>query len=185
MTTLLISPEYIKKFTILNDSIDDDRIYPAIVLAQDKHLQVYLGTRLFKAIISKVESDTLADQYSTLVDDYINRMLSWWTMVELLPDMYVSIDNTSVTMRSGATTSSAEKSYLDTLLEKSRQNANFYTQRMIDYLRWNSELFPEYTTNQNDEIPPEFRAHVMSGLTISGSTRLIDTKLRHILGVKL
>ncbi len=47
---LLITPEYLRKYTAFNDAIEDNLIYPATKLAQDKWLESYLGTDLIQKL---------------------------------------------------------------------------------------------------------------------------------------
>ena len=44
---------------------------------------------------------------------------------------------------------------VDYLIEKHRDIAEYYTRRFIDYMSFNQNLFPEYTSNTNDDIHPD------------------------------
>jgi len=48
-----------------------------------------------------------------------------------------------------------------------RNNAQFYTERMIDYLCNNTSLFPEYNQANGDEMVAEKKAYFQSGMEIS------------------
>ena len=43
---LFVNPDYMKRITQLNGGVEDAVMVPAIILAQDKHIQQYLGTDL-------------------------------------------------------------------------------------------------------------------------------------------
>jgi len=96
---LLIDENYIKKYTWINGSVDPLLMYPAIYLAQDKYAQLYLGTDLYNRIKEDVVNDDITGAYATLLDNYLRRMIMWWTMYEVLPHLYVKTDNGSLVIR--------------------------------------------------------------------------------------
>ena len=50
---LFVNPDYIKRITNINGSIEDAYLVPSIILAQDKYIQLYLGTDL----LNKLKAD--------------------------------------------------------------------------------------------------------------------------------
>ncbi len=57
---LLISENYVKKYTTVNGSLDPNLLYPSIYLAQDKWLLPFLGTDLLNKIKADVAAGTTA-----------------------------------------------------------------------------------------------------------------------------
>ena len=90
---LLINEDYIKKYTPLTDAVDPNLIRPAIYLAQDKYLTNFLGTNLTVKLKSDVSGGTLAGDYETLLNEYVLKVVLWWTMVELYPSLLYKHDN--------------------------------------------------------------------------------------------
>ena len=90
---LFINPDYAKRLTSLNGSVQDDMITAATIIAQDKYLQTYLGTTLFNKLKTDISTSSIAGIYTTILDSYVRKATVWWTMVELLPSLYVRIDN--------------------------------------------------------------------------------------------
>ena len=66
-------------------------------------------------------------------------------MVELIPSLYVKMDNGSLVLRVSEDTQTITPDDLHREVERARQNAQFYTYRMYQYLCNNSSLFPEYS----------------------------------------
>ena len=54
---------------------------------------------------------------------------------------------------------SVTKSEIDTLVEKHRQFAQFYTRRFIDYMLFNNTLYPEYNASTNEDMYPDKEAN--------------------------
>ena len=77
--TLLISEAKLKRFTDINNALDVDLISSVIREAQIVHITRLLGTKLYDKIISDVDNDTLTGNYKTLVDDYIQDALLYWS----------------------------------------------------------------------------------------------------------
>jgi hypothetical protein len=151
---LLITRNDIVKFTALNGNIDTDKFIQFIKIAQDIHIQQYLGTRLFRKIQDDIENSTLSGDYEDLVRDYIKPMLIHWSMVEYLPWASYSLSNKGVFKHNSENSDTVDKVDVDFLVEKSRSLAEHYTQRFIDYICNNSSTFPEYNENNNGDVDP-------------------------------
>lgn len=153
-TALFISRDEIVKFTALNGNIDSDNFVQWIKLAQDIHIQGYLGTDLFNKINADIVANTLAGNYIMLVNVYIKPMLIHWSMVEFLPFAAYTIANKGVYKHGSENSSNVDKSEIDFLVEKERSIAQSYTRRFIDYMSFNNNLYPEYNTNSNADVFP-------------------------------
>jgi hypothetical protein len=175
---LFTSPDYVRKLTQVNTAVDDERMVPAIILAQDKHLQPYLGTRLYTRLLAILAGTGAAANANEtfLLDTHCRRIVVWWTMVELLPDLHTFIDGAGLITRSTEGGDAAADNLVTLAIERARQNAAFYTTRMIDYLLFNQNLFPEYNVAAEEEMPAETNAYYQAGLTISGRPSVKDMR---------
>jgi len=165
---LFINGDYIKRNTQLNGSVDDNYAFPFISLAQDKHVQIYLGTSLYEKLKSDIEGGTLTGHYLTLMDTYVRKATLWYTLVEWLPRMYVRVDNGGLVIRTSEDSQPITRSDLNREMNYARNNAQFYTERLIDYLCDNTTLFPEYSNNTGSQITPFKSAYYEAGTEIQG-----------------
>tara|TARA_R110000796_G_scaffold122974_1_gene237278 strand:- start:716 stop:1243 length:528 start_codon:yes stop_codon:yes gene_type:complete len=168
---LFINMDYLKRFTNLNGSVLEDYVTPSIKMAQDKYVQSYLGTDLFDKLKADITAATLAGNYITLMDTYVRDVTVWWTMVELLPNMRARVDNGGLVVRTSEDSQPASGTEIRVLQGQARDNAQFYTKRLIDYLCENSSLFPEYSSNTGADINPTTKAYYDSGFTVSSNRR--------------
>jgi len=152
---LFITRDDIVRYTALNGNVDTDKFIQFIKIAQDIHIQNYLGTKLFQKLQADVIAGTLAGNYQTLVTTYVKPMLIHWGMVEYLPFAAYTIANKGVYKHSSENSENVDKNEVDYLLEKERSIAQNYTQRFIDYMAFNQTLFPEYRSNKNNDIFPD------------------------------
>ena len=153
---LLITRKDVVKFTAMNGNVDTDKFIQYVKIAQDVHIQNYVGTELLKAIQTKITGSTLTGDYLSLVTDYIKPMLIHWAMVEYLPFAAYTIANKGVYKHSSENSENVSKEEVDFLMEKERDIAQYYTDRFISYMSFNaSSKFPEYYTNNNEDVYPQ------------------------------
>jgi len=153
---ILITRKDVVKFTAMNGNVDTDKFIQYIKIAQDVHIQNYIGTELLKAIQAKITASTLTGDYLSLVVDYIKPMLIHWAMVEYLPFAAYTIANKGVYKHSSENAENVSKEEVDFLMEKERDIAQYYTDRFISYMSFNaSSKFPEYYTNNDEDVYPD------------------------------
>ena len=156
--TLYISATRIKKDTALGGSVDDNIIMPYILLAQDMFILPVLGTDLDDKLKSDIQGGSLTGAYQTLVETYIQPALVQFAFAELAPFLRLRFVNNAVVIM-GATDQSDSASYEDIkpLIDRANDAAEFYRQRLIDYLRNNTSSFSEYSSNTGADLDPTTR----------------------------
>ena len=152
---LLITDADLVKFTATNGNVDVYKFVQFIKIAQDIHIQNYLGTKLLEKIEADIIAGTLSGNYLSLVTTYVKPMLIHWAMFEYLPFAAYTIANKGVYKHGSENATNAEKNEIDFLMEKERSIAQHYTERFINYMCFNNYLFPEYNTNSNDDMYPD------------------------------
>ena len=154
-SALFITRDDIVKFTAMNGNVDTDKFIQFVKIAQDIHIQNYLGTKLFNKINDAIVSNTLASPYTTLLSKYIKPMVIHFAMVEYLPFAAYTIANKGVYKHNSENSINAEKNEIDFLVEKERNIAEHYTKRFIDFMSYNQASFPEYYLNSNGDMFPD------------------------------
>jgi len=158
-TAIFIKRDDLVKNTALNGSVDTDKFIQFVKIAQEIHIQNYLGSDLYNKISADIIAGTLSGDYLDLVNDYVQPMLIHFAMVEYLPFAAYTIANGGVYKHNSENSSLADKQEIDSLIAKERDYAEYYTQRLIDYLSFNApSKFPEYYSNNNEEIYPDKNA---------------------------
>ena len=153
---LFITRKDLVKFSSVNGNVDTDKFLQYIKIAQDIHIQNYLGTDLYNKIQADIVASSLAGDYLSLVTDYIKHMLIHWAMVEYLPFAAYTIAIKGVYKHSSEKSDNVSKEEVDFLMEKERDIAQYYTDRFISYMSFNaSSKFPEYYTNNNEDVYPD------------------------------
>ena len=154
-TALFISRTDLVKNTVVDGNVDTDKFIQFIKIAQEIHIQNYLGSKLYDKISSDIINNDLSGDYLKLVNDYIQPMLIHFAMVEYLPFAAYQIKNGGVFKHSSENAETVNKSEVDMLVQKHRDYSEYYTRRFVDYICFESNKFPEYNTNVDSDIRPD------------------------------
>lgn len=152
---LLITVDDVLRFSNINGNVDTDKIIQFISIAQDLHIEQILGTDL----LAKIEADIIssgapAGNYLTLTNNWIKKALIHWTIVEFLSSHGVQVSNGGLFRHQPENANPITEAEAFTLIDKYRNYATYYSNRLHDYLCNNSTLFPEYNSNSNEDIRP-------------------------------
>ena len=155
---LFITRTDLVRNSILDGNVDTDKFIQFIKIAQEIHVKNYLGSKLYDKISSDIVAGTLAGDYLSLVNSYVQPMLIHFAMVDYLPFAAYSIKNGGIYKHTSENSEVVSKDEVDYLVAKERDIAEYYTRRFIDYMAFNQSSFPEYTSNRNDDIHPDHDA---------------------------
>lgn len=160
---LFISESYLKANTVIDENVDMKMLLPTIWMAQEQYIQQALGGALYKDLQGKVSpTDTLAGDDLTLVDNYIAPALLWWCMYEADITMLYKYRNKNIAKKSSENSQPVDFKEHRYLREDHKDKAEWWTQRLIDYLCSKSNLFPQYTNSQDDELQPKDNSYSSS-----------------------
>jgi hypothetical protein len=151
---LFVSPADVIKRTGINGNVDRDQMIQFIKIAQDIHIQQILGTKLFNKIASDINAGSLAGNYQSLLTNYIQDMVIHYAAIEILPYIHYKVANGGIYTKGSENGTNITKEDLDYLIQKERDIAEHYSRRFIDYMSFNNALYPEYNTNNNEDMYP-------------------------------
>ena len=170
MKALFISIADLKAKSIIDGNTDADKLIHQIEVAQDMHIQNYLGGRLYDKLQDLILSGDIDlpanSDYKDLRDDYVKPMLIWFTQLEYLPFAMFKIDNGGINRHRGQESDTVDFRDVDRMQSKITDRAEFYTKRFIDYICFNSQKFPEYNNNSNGDMYPDKDADSFSSFVL-------------------
>tara|TARA_B110000902_G_scaffold194547_1_gene220489 strand:+ start:741 stop:1253 length:513 start_codon:yes stop_codon:yes gene_type:complete len=159
MKALFITIQDLKANSIISGNTDADKLIHFVEVAQDMHIQNYLGGKLYDKLQQLILSGdidlAINSDYKSLRDVYIKPMLIWFTQSEYFPFSMFKMDNGGVSKHRGEESESVNFSDIDRMTSKITDRSEFYTRRFLDYICYNSSKFPEYTENQNGDMYPD------------------------------
>jgi len=168
---IFINEDYVKAYSHIDGSVDSKDILPSIIQAQDSQIQPLLGTDLYNALKSKIQGGTISGIYETLLNDYVQMTTLKWTLVHYYPYLNQKIANGTIGSRNVESITPSSLTDVQSMIAIERTNAQFYSERLIEYLQNNGSQFVEYNSNSGADIFPETQTYSEGGLTISGSGR--------------
>ena len=152
---LFIKTDDLKRMTILDGNVDTDKFINYIKIAQEIHIQNYLGTKLYERLQAGIINNDLTADEVTLINDYVQDALIHNASAEYIPFAAYTVGNGGVFKISPENASNVDKSEIDTLVQSERSYAQYYTNRLLKYLCNNSEKYPQYSTNEDEDIKPD------------------------------
>lgn len=148
MVVYLISEQTIKDTTVLNENVDPKLIAPAILESQDIHIQSILGSNLFNKITTLVGNKSISGttnaDYKLLLDSYITPALKYYVLAELVLPMTIKLMNKSIATRTSEFSNSIQIDDMALVRENFMNKAEYYGERLINYLKDNTTTYPEY-----------------------------------------
>lgn len=155
MRVLIITEEYLKKNSVINENADMKVITPTIFLVQDKYIHPILGTDLFNEITSQINSNTVSVLNQTLLDNYILPCMIWYCLHECTPVFKYRYMNKGVMVKNSDNSTAADLDEIQFMMERWRINADEYAERATNYLWEHQNDYPLYNGNlTRDKIKP-------------------------------
>ena len=113
MKAIFITTKDIKRYSILSGTVDNDKFTQFVEIAQDIHIQTYLGTDLYEKIQELIINDTIGSgantNYKLLLDTYIKPMHVHWSAVEYMPYLAYTVANGGVYKHTSENSESASQ----------------------------------------------------------------------------
>jgi hypothetical protein len=160
---LLISEQKLKDSTAINLNVDVNILLPYVLQAQTLYIEPKLGTQLYEHIKGLIQAGTIGDAgnvaYKTLLDDYISFVLVNYSFYHAIPYLRFKVENGNIYSKTSETGTALTTEESQSLREEISNTAQYYTERLIEYIRNNTSDFPEYSTNSGADVNPDKNAY--------------------------
>ena len=181
---LFISEAKLKDSTAINLNVSTELLLPYVRQSQKLYVESKLGTKLTQKLKDLITAGTLSnagnEAYKSLVDDYIGDMLPNWAFYHALPFLRFKIENGNIYSKTSETGNSLTTEESQHLREEVRNTAEYYTERMIEYVRNNISSFPEYNQNSGADVTPDPNAYY-NGMNLEKPRQGTEITLRNFL----
>jgi len=172
LTVLFISEEYIKEQSAILDNVESGFLYSHILESQNIHIQNIVGTKLYDALVADYDVTGGTFQttiYKTLIDNYIQPTLMYYTLYECMYDLYMKFTNKGVVTQTSDNSATVEINMLEKRRIDFHNKAEFYAERLMNYLLDNQDtytLFRDWTDSNSPHstMSPEYDTNYFGGL---------------------
>ena len=159
---LFISELKLKDSTAINLNVDPEILLPYVLQSQRIYIEPKLGTTLYEKLESLITAGTIGnvgnEPYKTLVDEYIGDCLPSWAFHMCIPYLRFKTENGNIYSKTSETGTALSTEEAQHLREEVRNNAEYFTERMIKFITNNLTDFPEYNQNSGADISPDRNA---------------------------
>lgn len=160
--TLFITEEDVKAvFTSLQENVDSTLIVPHIQKAQQIYIEQKLGVDLSDAIKAEIDANTLVDPYRELVEQYIAPTLAYYSLYLAIPYLHLKMTQKGILLKASENSSNASLEEITFLRNDARDSAEFYLNRMINYLEDNKTTFTLYNPDKMKVNTSTFRGGIL------------------------
>jgi hypothetical protein len=160
---LLISEQKLKDSTAINLNVDVNILLPYVLQAQTLYIEPKLGTQLYEHIKGLIQAGTIGNvgnaAYKTLLDDYISFVLVNYSFYHAIPYLRFKIENGNIYSKTSENGTALSTEESQSLREEISNTAQYYTERLIEYIRNNIGDYPEYSTNSGADVNPDKNAY--------------------------
>ena len=137
-----ISTSYLKDNSAINENVDDKLLKSAIKEAQEIYMRDIIGSGLYDELQTQAFAGTLTANNTTLLDSYIAPCLKYYTITESMLPMTFKMMNKSVAAREAENARAVSIDELTMIEKRFRDKAEYYANRLRDYLRENTNTYP-------------------------------------------
>jgi hypothetical protein len=152
-TVLFISEEKLKSYAIAGN-VSPSLILPHLKDAQRIYIESALGTALYEDLQAEILANTLAGDNLILVNDYIQSTLVHYATLQCLPFLAYRLENGNIYSKTSENGVALSREQLGDLSDSVKNTSEWYRARLIDYLCYNSALFPKYSSSTGADIRP-------------------------------
>jgi hypothetical protein len=162
---LLVSETKIKNFTDIDQNVTSQVILPFVSVVQQTKLEYIMGGKYYKELLDGVINSNLNDNNTNFLEYFAQPLILWAAYAECLPSVWGRIKNNGIV--NGAEQSVTLKE-MQWFVEKAQERSQFFEQRMIEQIIWNSNLYPSvFNYSTQNGMQPHLGKNYFSGVELS------------------
>ena len=165
LNVLLISENKLRNFTDIDPNVTSSVLLPFIQVVQNTKLEYIIGAKYYKELCYQVSGGTLTDTNYNFLTYFAQPMLIWAAYSEALPSIFMRIKNNGIVTGAENTITISEMNYMQ---KRGDDRSQFFEQRMIDEIIFNSNFYPlcfNYTSNEG--LFPHLGKQYFSGVHLT------------------
>lgn len=169
---LLVTEQYIKTNSGLDENVYGKFLIPAIREAQEMGLQTIIGTALYDKVCAMVADGSIHDDenwdYKYALDKHFQPYLMYMTIASLIPVIGTKITNLGTVVTNDEHTVNLSKTDRDGLVDYYEQRSTHYARAMQKYLTKNRILYPELNNCDCEAMQANLKSASVSPIWLGG-----------------
>lgn len=151
MTTLLVTPEEIKRETVLGGNVDNDKFIFMIRDQQELFIEPILGTALYKKLQQLIAAGTLTTGIYFDLWEKCKPIVKFLVLSDLVESSNLNVMNGGVFKNQPDNAQIVEQNEAYVLAKSQRIKADAYKNRLEKFLCDKSQELPEYKNPQEND----------------------------------
>ena len=139
---LFISENTLIENSVISENVSYTQIRPTIVKVQEMHIQPAVGSALYAELVTQVIAGTLSANNTTLMQTYIQPAIIQWMYFELPMVLSFKYMNKGMDRRTSTESNPMSVDEVFKLMDKVKNDAEWYTERITRYLKENHASYP-------------------------------------------
>jgi hypothetical protein len=161
----LVSETKIKNFTDIDQNVTSQVLLPFISYAQQAKCEYIIGGKYYRQLLEGVINSNLSTTDTEFLEYFAQPLILWAAYSECLPSVWGRIKNNGIV--NGAEQSITLKE-MQWFVERSSERSQFFEQRMIEQIIWNSNLYPAvFNYSTNNGMMPHLGKNYFSGVELT------------------
>jgi hypothetical protein len=149
-TTYFVTERYLKDNTTISNNCDVKDVLINVRPVADMYSRSVLGTYFYNDLLTKYNNQTLTPDEAALVSN-IQPTIAWKAASESVISLSYQLKNKGIQTQSGDFSSNGEYKEIMFLVHHYSDRADFYLQRLSDYLIENKDLFDAFNSDLNTD----------------------------------
>ena|SRR5689334_12177482 len=165
-----VSEEYLKENTPLDSNVDPKVLRMAMREAQEVFIRDIIGSGLYNELCDQINADTLSTDNENLLVSYIRPCQKYYILYDSAHALSFQLVNKGVVTRNSDFQQPADIQAITTLMNSWKDKAEYYAQRIREFLLENITTYPLYQNPGSgvDTIHPK-GTQVFGGFYLGGS----------------
>ena len=159
-----ISTTYLRQNTPIEDNVDDDKILPYIVQAQQTMLQEGIGETGMNALNTAVQNNTLTPDEQAFMRNYVQPLVAQYAFYLMFPFLNWKSTNKAVSKESSEFSTPADLDEIKYLRSAILDMSEFYKRRMVKYLLDHPAMFIWYSNPDALDNMPKTSQSYFTGI---------------------
>lgn len=165
--TLLTNAEYVKGYLAIDANLSEVYLRTAMTEAQEVGLREILGGFLLESLKAKVNQQSLAGYYATLVE-LCQPYLAYKSVAELLPKISYKVTNMGVVKTSDDKVSNATREEIDAQIALYQSKADAECFKLQKWVLANRNQFSELSDYDCSQIKSNLYSAASCGIFLGG-----------------
>ena len=162
---LLVSETKIKNFTDIDQNVTSQVILPFISTAQQMRLEYIIGGKYYKKLLDGVINSNLSTTDTEFLEYFAQPLILWAAYEMCIISIWGRVKNNGIVNGAENTITLKEMQFF---VDKASDKSQFFEQRMIEQIIWNSNLYPDvFNYDTRSGLQPHLGKNYFSGVELS------------------